>query len=188
MRRAIDQGGSLSPSEPSGERPGGPALESTGGHDFAIARDGTWYYRGTPINRRRLVRLFAGVLRREADGSYWLVTPVERVQVCVEDAPFTAVELRVRGEGRDRVLAFRSNLDDWVEAGPQHPIRVEETPVTGEPRPYILVRDRLEALIVRSVFYELVELAESATHAGSEVLGVWSHGTFLPLGRAGAPS
>lgn len=186
MIRATGYRKSLSPSKPSGEGAADPAqLPAAGDFDFAIARDGTWYYQGTPIARRRLVRLFAGVLRREDDG-YWLVTPVERVRVDVEDAPFTAVELRVDGDGRDQVLSFRTNLDDWVDAGPEHPIRVEHAPETGEPSPYILVRHRLEALIVRSVFYELVELATADRREGREVLGVWSQGTFFPLGETGA--
>lgn len=189
MIRAIGYRKSLSPSKASGEGASAPAeLRAAGDFDFAIARDGTWYYQGTPIARRRLVRLFAGVLRREDDGGYWLVTPVERVRVHVKDAPFTAVELRVDGAGRKQVLSFRTNLDDWVDAGPAHPIRVEHAPETGEPAPYILVRDRLEALIVRSVFYELVELAVPGQRQVREVLGVWSQGTFFPLGETGAES
>lgn len=185
MSRTIVRRQSLSPSGPSGE--GAPAaLRTAEDFDFAIARDGTWYHQGTAITRPRLVKLFAGVLRREGDGSYWLVTPVERARVHVEDAPFTAVEMRLRGDGSGSVLAFRTNLEDWVEAGPDHPIRVEEAPETGEPSPYIVVRDGLEALIVRSVFYELAELAEPAVREGREVLGVWSHGTFFPLGSAEA--
>jgi len=152
--------------------------------DIRIARDGTWYYRGSPIQRKELVRLFSTVLRREDDGSYWLVTPAERGRVTVEDAPFTAVELAVQGEGPRQVLRFRTNVDHWVEAGPAHPLRVVADPDSGAPRPYILVRDRLEALIVRSVYYHLAELAVERRHEGANMLGVWSKETFFPLGRA----
>jgi len=152
--------------------------------DIRIGRNGTWYYRGSPIDRKELVRLFSTVLRREDDGSYWLVTPAERGSVTVEDAPFTAVELTTEGAGARQVLRFRTNVDDWVAAGPRHPIRVVADPDSGEPRPYILVRDRLEALIVRSVYYHLAELAVERRHEGVDLLGVWSNETFFPLGRA----
>lgn len=149
--------------------------------DIRIARDGTWYYRDSPIRRERLVRLFATVLQRDAEGGYWLVTPGERGRVEVEDAPFLAVELDA--ESAPGTLCFRTNLDYWVTADAAHPIRVEETPETGEPAPYIHVRDGLEARIVRSVFYELAELAEAREIDGAPVLGVESAGTFFPLGR-----
>jgi len=152
-----------------------------------IASDGTWFYRGSPIGRKPLVKLFSTVIKRDDDGDFWLVTPVERGRIQVDDAPFTAVELVVSGSGSAQVLRFRNNVDDWVEAGLEHPIRVETNPETLEPRPYITVRDRLEALILRPLFYELVELAveretgpEDAGQ-GSE-LGVWSNGVFFPLG------
>jgi hypothetical protein len=168
---------------PAGNQPGGCGpFPSCGDFDIRIARDGTWFYRDSPIGRKPLVQLFASVLRREADGEYWLVTPVERGRVIVEDAPFTAVELAARGTGRDQVLAFRTNLDDWVEAGPGHPVRVDQAPDTGEPSPYILVRDGLDALIVRSVYYHLVDLSVERDHNGQKTLGVWSHGRFFPLG------
>lgn len=147
-----------------------------------IARDGTWYYQGSSIDRKALIKLFSTVLRREDDGDFWLVTPVERVRIMVDDAPFTVVELCVSGSGNAQVLRFRTNLDDWVIAGPKHPIRVETKPDTGEPSPYILVRDRLEALIVRPVFYELAELAETEKQDGKDILGIWSEGTFFALG------
>jgi len=104
--------------------------------------------------------------------------------VTVEDAPFTAVELAVQGEGPRQVLRFRTNVDHWVEAGPAHPLRVVTDPDSGAPRPYILVRDRLEALILRSVYYHLAELAVERRHEGANMLGVWSKETFFPLGRA----
>src|SRR5215472_12510177 len=115
-----------------------------GDFDIRIARDGTWSYRGSPIGRLALVKLFASVLRREADGSYWLVTPAERGCIVVDDAPFVAVEVTAEGEGPDQQLIFRTNLDDIVTAGPDHRLRVE-TAASGEPAPYILVRGGLEA-------------------------------------------
>ena len=157
-------------------------LPFCGDFDIRIARDGTWYYRNSPIGRKALVRLFSTVLRREEDGEYLLVTPVERGRVAVEDAPFTAVELVVSGTGADQVLRFRTNVDDWVEAGPDHPIRVAHAPDSGEPSPYIHVRDALEALIVRSVYYQLADLGVERAQDGKTMLGVWSKNTFFPLG------
>jgi hypothetical protein len=149
-----------------------------------IARDGTWHYRGSPITRMPLVKLFASVLRREADGSYWLVTPAERGRIAVEDVPFLAVELSVVGEGRTRQLIFRTNLDEIVTAGPDHPLRVAEA-APGEPAPYILVRDALEARLSRPVFYELVELAGEVRIGRTSQFGVWSAGQFFALGDPG---
>lgn len=147
-----------------------------------IARDGTWYHEGTPFTRHALVKLFSTVLRREDDGTFVLATPVERGRIEVEDAPFVAVEMIAEGEGLAQTLRFRTNVDDWVTADRDHPIRVEIAPETGEPSPYLLVRDRLEAVIARSVFYDLVELAVEEERDGQTVLGVWSSGTFFPLG------
>ena len=122
------------------------------------------------------------MLRREADGTYWLVTPVERGRIEVEDVPFIAEELAERGQGREMTLAFRTNLDDWVEADAAHPLRVAHDPDSGEPQPYILVRDGLEARLTRAAFYHLVELAEPHRNdKGEERLGVWSKGSFFPL-------
>lgn len=151
--------------------------------DIRIARDGTWFYQGSPITRRPLVKLFSTVIRRDEQGDYWLVTPAERGRIRVDDAPFTAVELDVAGSGRDQVLRFRTNVDTWVEAGPDHPLRVHEAPGTGEPSPYILVRDNLEALIVRTVYYQMVEHAVARHVDGGEFLGLWSKSVFFPLGR-----
>jgi hypothetical protein len=149
-----------------------------------IARDGTWFYRGSPIGRLPLVKLFASVLRREADGRYWLVTPAERGRVEVEDVPFLAVALTVEGDGREQRLIFRTNLDDIVTAGPDHPLRVE-TAASGEPAPYILVRDNLEARIGRPVFYDLVELGMEERVEETAQFGVWSGGEFFRLGEPG---
>lgn len=153
--------------------PGGPDPA----FDMRIARDGTWYYQGTQINRIALVKLFASVLRRDESGGYWLVTPVERGRIQVDDAPFTAVALSRAGEGEGQTLYFRTNLDHHVTAGPEHPIRVSFAPGTGEPRPYILILPGLEALIVRSVYYELADLA--VEHNGR--IGIWSERTFFPI-------
>jgi hypothetical protein len=165
------------------------------GHiDMRIARDGRWYYMGTTIDRPRMVKLFAGILRREPDDSYVLVTPVERVGIQVDDAPFVAVELSVTGRGdgqghspeTGQRLAFRTNLDDVVPLDAAHPLRVAENPATGEPSPYILVRDRLEALISRPVYYELVALAEEKQVDGVTKLGLWSEGEFFVIGSVDA--
>jgi len=147
-----------------------------------IARDGTWFYRGSPINRLPLVKLFASVLRREADG-FWLVTPAERGRVIVEDAPFIAVAVDKEGDGREQRLIFRTNLDEIVTAGPEHPLRVE-TSEDGTPAPYVLFRPGLEARLARPVFYELVDIADAARIEG-EPFGVWSSGAFFELGDPG---
>jgi hypothetical protein len=149
-----------------------------------IAADGDWLYRGSPIRRMKLVRLFASVLRREGDGSYWLVTPVERGRIAVEDAPFVAIELARTGQGRQQQLRVRTNLDEWVPIGPRHPIRLRRPAgvVAGSgPAPYVEVRDGLEARIARSVYYELVELAEERFVEGRVRIGVWSEGDFFAL-------
>jgi hypothetical protein len=162
----------------SGQRP--PVVDH-GDLDMRIARDGTWFYRGSPIGRPRLVKLFASVLKREDDGTFWLVTPVERGRVTVEDAPFLAVEVTTEGSGRQRRLSFRTNLDEIVAAGPDHPLRVA-TAANGEPAPYILVRPGLEARLNRPVFYELVELADAERGTAGSPFGVWSDGMFFELG------
>jgi hypothetical protein len=150
---------------------------------ICIARDGTWFHEGTPIARRELVRLFSTILRRDDDG-FHLVTPGEKLRIVVEDAPFTAVLLNVAGEGRDQTLQFVTNVGDETTAGPTNPIRVDLDRRTGEPRPYVHVRARLEALIARSVFYQLADLAVPGDGAHRGTLGVWSSGAYFPLGRA----
>lgn len=159
-----------------------PDAAACGHFNIRIARDGTWFYHGSPITRKPLVQLFASVLRRDDAGRFLLVTPAERGVIDVDDAPFTAVALSACGSGRARSLAFRTNLDDEVTAGAGHPIRVVENAATGEPSPYLHVRDGLEALIARPVFYELVELGVSERLDGAEVFGVWSGQEFFPLG------
>ena len=153
--------------------------------EMRIARDGTWFYHGSPIGRKPLVKLFASVLNRDEDGVYWLTTPVEKGRVDVDDAPFLAVEMTVVGEGRAQTLRFRTTLDDEVTADGDHPLRVALHPATGEPSPYVLVRGRLEALISRSVFYELVERGVEEVVANEVLFGVWSAGRFFPLGSLG---
>jgi hypothetical protein len=148
-----------------------------GRFDIRILADGTWLYRGTPILRPALVRLFAGVLRREEDGSFWLATPAERGRIEVEDAPFTAVELAAEGEGPPGRLALRTNVGDWVTLDDEHPLRIDFAPDAADLKPYILVRRGLEALVVRPVYYELVDRA--IEHGGR--IGVWSLGAFFPL-------
>lgn len=155
---------------------------------FVIKRDGTWLYRGTPINRKELVCLFASVLKREADGSWWLETPAERGRIQVEDAPFVAVELDWDGVGRDQRLSFRTNVDQIVTAGPDNPLRVSHDLLTCEPTPYLRVRTgegslAIEARINRAVYYELVALAVPEWVRCRKMLGVWSRGTFFPLGE-----
>lgn len=149
--------------------------------DILIRRDGTWLHEGAVISRPELVRLFSTVLRRDADGVF-LVTPVEKLRIRVEDAPFRAVRVDLRGD----VLVFTTNMGDEVIAGPDHLIRVETDPVSGAPAPYVHVRHGLEARIDRAVFYELVALAQEREAPDGVELGVWSARLFFPLGPAGA--
>jgi hypothetical protein len=149
-----------------------------------VRADGVWLYQGSPIGRMPLVKLFAGVLRKDADGKHYLVTPAEKVDVAVDDAPFLAVEMEVRGSGRGQTLTFRTNVDDIVEAGPRHPIRFAVEPGSEGLKPYLLVRGRLEALVTRALYYDLVELAVSADDGSG--LGLWSGGAFFPMLADGA--
>jgi hypothetical protein len=156
---------------------------------FLIKRDGTWLYRGSPIGRKELVCLFSSVLKRDAAGDFWLETPVERGRIQVEDTPWIAVEMDWKGccKGRNQCLSFRTNVDQVVTAGPDHPIRVTHDSISCEPTPYIQIRAGegalpLEARIARSVYYELVAIAVPGCVSGVEKLGVWSCGVFFPLG------
>ena len=165
-----------------GDRAAQPRRANCGRIDMRIARDGRWFYHGTPIGRQEMVRLFASVLTRRSDGSYWLVTPAEEGEIAVEDAPFLAVEMAAEGEGRAARLSFRTNVDDWVPLDSLHPLRVDlDRP--GSP-PYILVREGLEARLARPVYYHLAELAVEEERAEGRVLGIWSDRLFFPLGRA----
>ena len=144
-----------------------------GDSEMRIARDGTWFHQGSPIGRPAMVRLFSTILRREPDGGFVLVTPAEKLDIEVEDAPFLAVEVRSEGEGEQRSLAFRLNTGDLVVAGPQHRLRFE-----AGPHPYVEVRRGLDALVARPVYYELAEIALAE---GAEPPGIWSGGLFFPL-------
>jgi hypothetical protein len=158
------------------------------GHfDIRIDRDGSWFYRGTPINRASLVKLFSAVLERDAEGVYWLITPVERGRITVDEAPFLAVELDRTGEGAAQELIFRTNIGDFVTADAAHPLRIATDPATDTPRPYILVRNRLEARLTRPVFYSLVDWGVEERVGGATRFGVWSKGTFFPLDRSAEP-
>lgn len=172
----------LSPTDPDGRAAGhGPAL--CGDIDMRIAADGTWYYGGSPIGRQELVRLFASVLVRRDDG-YWLVTPAEQARIAVDDAPFAAVELACDGDGAAPVLRVRTNVDDWVSLGEDHPLRIGETPA-GDKAPYVTVRDGLEARFTRAAYYDLVGRAVHETVDGEDLFGVWSGDCFFPLGATG---
>lgn len=144
--------------------------------DMRIARDGRWFYEGSTINRPALVRLFSSILKQE-DGKYFLVTPVEKVGITVDDAPFVAVDAEARGDATAQRLQFETNVGDTVLAGPDNPIRVERDAATGEPAPYVLVRDNLEALIDRKTFYRMVEMG--VHHDGW--FGLWSGGVFFGM-------
>ncbi|MBL8643000.1 MAG: DUF1285 domain-containing protein [Rhodospirillaceae bacterium] len=152
-----------------------------GDFGMRIDRNGTWFYQGSPIGRLALVKLFSTVLRRDDEGVYWLTTPVENGRIEVEDAPFIAVEAFVSGEGRSRAITLRTNVDDMVPLDHDHPLRVAFD-AAGEPRPYIKVRGQLEARLNRAVYYQLVDLGEAAAD-DDHVFGVWSSGTFFPLGK-----
>ena len=186
MNRAL-----LCPDNPIGE-PADKALRTSkgcGDMPFLVQRDGTWLYRGSPIGRKELVCLFSSVLTRDAAGDYFLETPVERGRILVEDTPWIAVEMDWRrcGSGRNQCLSFRTNVDQVVTAGPDHPLRVAHNALTCEPVPYIHIRNglgdhALEARISRPVYYELVAIAVPGMVGGCQKLGVWSCGAFFPLG------
>lgn len=148
--------------------------------DIRISRDGTWFYMGTPIGRPELVRLFSTILRKDGD-SYVLVTPVEKVGITVDDAPFVAVDFEVGGSGQEQALTFTTNVADTVKAGPDAPIRIERDPKTGEPSPYVRIRANLDALIDRKSFYRLVDIGTSEIYEGKDWFGVWSGGQFFPI-------
>jgi uncharacterized protein len=146
-----------------------------------IRADGVWLYQESPIRRDALVKLFAGVLRKEADGRTYLITPAEKVDVAVEDAAFLAVAMDVRGTGRGQQLAFTTNVGDVVACGPVHPLRFAlQAPGSGL-KPYVLVRGGLEALLARALVYDLADIAVEETRKGHKLMGVWSGGTFFPM-------
>ncbi len=186
------QGGleALTASLPREKGKGSPPVERwnppfCGDIDMRIAADGTWFYQKTPIGRPALVRLFASVLKREGD-KYFLVTPVEKVGLVVEDAPFLAVELKVERGANGQTLTFRTNVEDWVTAGRGHALRFEEDAATGGLKPYLHVRRDLWAKVTRALFYDLVELGEEREIGGRTMFGVVSGGEFFAMAEASA--
>lgn len=151
--------------------------------DMVIKRDGLWFYEGSPIGRAKLVRLFSTVLKREGD-QYFLVTPVEKLGITVEDVPFVAVLMDAAGEGRSQSLTFTTNVGEKIVAGPEHRLVFRGDVKSGEASPYLHVRKGLEARVARAVFYDLVELGETHQIEGENQFGVWSGGKFFPLGLA----
>jgi uncharacterized protein len=169
---------------PDARRKGPPPVERwnppyCGEIDMRIAADGTWHYMGSPINRPALVRLFSTVLRKDPE-RHVLVTPVERVGIAVEDAPFLAVEMAVEGEGANRQIAFRTNVDDLVQAGPEHPLRFEQD-AHGGVKPYVKVRGELWALVTRALALDLIALAEERNVDGADMFGVRVKDAFFPI-------
>lgn len=160
---------------------GGPVRVNCGALDMYIARDGRWFYHGTPIPRKEMVCLFASMLTRRDDGQYWLVSPTEEVMIEVEDVPFLAVELFTCGSGREMCFSFRTNVDEVVTLDAAHPLRMSDD-CQSRP-PYVTVRDGLEARLTRSVYYELVALGVEEKVGEETVYGIWSRGRFFPLGR-----
>ena len=154
--------------------------EFCGDLDMRIARDGTWFYLGTPIGRKPLVKLFSSIIRRDGD-DYFLVTPVEKVGITVDDVPFVAVDFDVSGEGDAQTIEFLTNVDERITAGPDNPIRLAHDAQTGEPSPYLLVRHNLEALIDRKSFYRLVEIGNIEPFSGENWFGIRSNAHFFPL-------
>jgi len=150
--------------------------------DIKISRDGAWRYQGSLITRKKLMRLFSTVLRREDDDQYYLVTPVEKVRITVDDVPFVAVDVEISGSGETQELQFETNLGDSVVVDHDHLMWVVNDPLSGEPSPYVRVRDRLNALITRAVYYRLVDLAQEKIVDGVSHLGLFSRGQFFSLG------
>tara|TARA_Y100000815_G_scaffold214352_1_gene199317 strand:+ start:783 stop:1358 length:576 start_codon:yes stop_codon:yes gene_type:complete len=148
--------------------------------DMRIARDGTWFYLGTPIGRPGLVKLFSSILRKDGE-EYFLVTPVEKVGITVEDAPFLAQDFETEGADKEQNITFFTHVGDAATAGPDHPIRVARDSETGEPSPYVTIRANLEALIDRKSFYRLVDIGSHAPHKGQSWFGLWSGGVFFPI-------
>jgi uncharacterized protein len=156
--------------------------EDCGDFGIRIDHNGTWYYQGSPIGRKPIVKLFSTVLNRREDGSYWLTTPVENGRIDVEDVPYTIVELTHSGEGTNQVIDFRTNLDMIVPLDSEHALRIETDSASGEPSPYVHTGKNLDARLVRSVFYHLVELATEHHAEDGKKFGVWSRNTFFQIG------
>ena len=170
----------------------GPAARPTedwnppfsGDLDIRIAADGSWSYLGSPIGRQALVKLFSSILRREIDGNYYLVTPVEKVGITVEEAPFVAVEMKISGDGSDQVVGFRTNVDDTVVVDAAHPLRFAKESGSEALKPYVMVRRGLEAVVNRAVFYDLVDAGTTHEVGGEPWYGVWSRGHFFAMSKA----
>jgi hypothetical protein len=165
--------------------PGMPPVERwnppfCGDIDMRIAADGTWFYMNSPIGRKPLMKLFSSILRLDADGKYYLVTPVEKCGIKVDDAPLFAIRMSVEGQGREQLIKLETQVDDEVVIGPEHPMRVADEAGTGGLKPYVLVRRNLEALVSRALFYDLVALGV----VEGDWFGVWSSGQFFPVQRA----
>ncbi|MFL1465658.1 DUF1285 domain-containing protein [Marinobacter sp. HN1S83] len=158
--------------------------ELSGDIDIRITRDGQWIYEGEPLAREAIVRLFSTILRREDDGQYYLVTPVEKWRVQVEDAPLLAHTLQVKGQGADQTLYLTTNVGETLAVGNEHPLSVGRYPGSDEPRPVVVVRHGLEARLVTAAYYDLAEhVSEGQTDDGSPILGVWSGGNFYEIGQ-----
>jgi hypothetical protein len=183
-RRAVaEEDASLSePPLPLGDE-GREPTQDCGDLGIRIDRSGCWYYHGSPIDRKEMVCLFASMLTRRPDGSYWLVTDDEMGRIVVDDVPFMAVEMFRGGSGRDMVVSFRTNIDEMVTVDAGHPLRLASDPATGDLAPYVVVRDGIEARLTRSVYYDLVAQGLEEQVGGDELYGLWSSGTFFPLGR-----
>lgn len=166
------------PSTVSGDGP-----QQCGDFNMRIDREGVWYYKDSPINRLGLIKLFSSVLSQDATGKYWMTTPAERGTIEVEDVPFLAVELRVENPGPDQVLNLRTNIHEIVTLDADHPLTIITNPDTGEPTPYVTVRDNLKARLTRSVYYEVVDLGVEALNEEENLFGVWSTGKFFPMGK-----
>jgi len=153
--------------------------------DIRIDRAGRWHYNGTPINRKEMVCLFASILVRADDGVYWLISPTEMGRIEVEDSPFLITEMFSSGEGEDQVLSFCTNVDKLITISEDTPILMKTSPVTGEMTPYVVLSGNLDARIERAVYYELVERGAVMDLGDEEIFGVWSSGSFFPLGSLG---
>lgn len=159
--------------------------EHCGDMDLVIRADGSWFHEGAPIGRPRLVRLLSTILRREPDGDYCLVTPVERMRIRVEDRPFLIVDAEREGEGDDALWWLTTNMGDRLPLGREHPLVISETP-GSEPVPEVTVRFGLSARFNRNVYYRLIELAEQREQQGKIELGLVSGGIWHPLGHVDA--
>ena len=157
----------------------------SGNIDIVIARDGQWLYQGNPIGREAIVRLFSTILRREEDGHYYLVTPVEKWRITVEDAPLLAHSLQATGEGREQVLSVTTNTGETIEIGEEHPLQIGTYEGTDEPRPVVNLRNGIEARLVTAAYYDLADLVTEESIAGETAIGVWSNGNFYKIGANG---